>query len=616
MYRVKSYQWICLIVITALFLGLSVISNGFALIEISYDYSTIQEGIDAADPAGDTVLVYPGTYSGSGNRNLDFSGKPITVRSVDGPAYTVIDCDNATRAVNFTSLEGPDSVLEGFTIANGYYSLSAGAIMIVGSSPLVDNCILIDNSCVWYGGAIYCLGASPTISNCTITSNASHDGAGIYCYESTLVITGCTIEDNTAANDGGGLGCLNSDADITDCDITGNTANEHGGGIYFKESPVTIENCSISYNTTNLYDSGGIYGYESSPSIADCSIFLNSGCGMKFEGGNPTVFGCNIFSNAGSGIVCHNADALITYCYINENHADLGGGILCRSSSPVIDRCWIFDNIADNDGGGIYCTGSSPTVINSVIALNEASGAGGGLAFGSQNFITTEIIHSTISGNSSSSDGGIFSLSADTIFVKNSILWDDSPDEIVRIADVTNSDVEGGWSGPNIDVDPEFMNPLGHDYSLYDTSPCIDAAPDEGIFVDIELNMRPLGVAFDMGAYEGFDPEVAIEITYITPLVEKPGEVKVSMTATNSENFIVTCDVFTRVQTPLGTWHPPSPNWLFGPYSIQIPAMGSVSGTLKHDVPGGIPVGTYIYQANLGMLPATYSTDIDSFSVQ
>jgi hypothetical protein len=43
-------------------------------------YLTIQSAIDAAAIDGDTVIVAPGTYTGPGNRDIDFLGKAITVR--------------------------------------------------------------------------------------------------------------------------------------------------------------------------------------------------------------------------------------------------------------------------------------------------------------------------------------------------------------------------------------------------------------------------------------------------------------------------------------------------------------------------------------------------------
>jgi hypothetical protein len=94
-----------------------IISAQAAVINVPTDYPTIQQGIDAAQN-GDTVIVADGVYTGIGNKDLDFRGKSITVKSANGPASTIIDCGGLGRGVYFHSGETTESVLSGFTIKN------------------------------------------------------------------------------------------------------------------------------------------------------------------------------------------------------------------------------------------------------------------------------------------------------------------------------------------------------------------------------------------------------------------------------------------------------------------------------------------------------------------
>jgi len=80
-------------------------------INVPGDYARIQEAIDAA-LGGDTVLVAPGTYE----ERIDFKGKSVTVQSEHGPEVTVIDAEYLGTAVSFQNGEGPDSILDGFSI--------------------------------------------------------------------------------------------------------------------------------------------------------------------------------------------------------------------------------------------------------------------------------------------------------------------------------------------------------------------------------------------------------------------------------------------------------------------------------------------------------------------
>jgi hypothetical protein len=88
------------------------------------DFPTIQAAVDAAGK-GDTILLANGTFKGGGNRNVDFKGKAITVRSQSGCALDcIIDPEGVyalpgLRAFDFKTDEGPDSVVRDITIRNG-----------------------------------------------------------------------------------------------------------------------------------------------------------------------------------------------------------------------------------------------------------------------------------------------------------------------------------------------------------------------------------------------------------------------------------------------------------------------------------------------------------------
>ena len=119
-----------------------------------YPFDTIQEGMDVSSH-GDTVLVADGIYTGPGNRNLNFYGRAITVRSANGPENCIIDCfpgnplqGGNRRAFYFHSGEGRDSVVQGFTIQNGYAFPGGGIYCFLSSSPTIVDNILIGNRAI------------------------------------------------------------------------------------------------------------------------------------------------------------------------------------------------------------------------------------------------------------------------------------------------------------------------------------------------------------------------------------------------------------------------------------------------------------------------------------
>ena len=87
------------------------------------DYPTIQLAIDAAQN-GDEILLAAGVFKGTGNYDIDFRGKAITVRSLSGyPQDSTIDAEGIQweprRGFDFQTGEGNDSVVRDLTIING-----------------------------------------------------------------------------------------------------------------------------------------------------------------------------------------------------------------------------------------------------------------------------------------------------------------------------------------------------------------------------------------------------------------------------------------------------------------------------------------------------------------
>jgi len=111
-------------------------------IRVPQDQPTIQAGIDVA-VNDDIILVDDGVYKGEGNVGLDFKGKAITVRSVNGSASTIIDCQNLYNSgFLFHNGETQSSVLRGFTITKSKAE-SGGGIYCENASPTISKCIIL-----------------------------------------------------------------------------------------------------------------------------------------------------------------------------------------------------------------------------------------------------------------------------------------------------------------------------------------------------------------------------------------------------------------------------------------------------------------------------------------
>jgi hypothetical protein len=341
-------------------------------IAVSGGPDAIANAINIAKP-GDTLIVAAGTYNGS----IDFQGKDLRLFSTnpDDPnivAQTIIDCQQSGRAFTFNNGEGPEAVIDGFTIINGSLSGQPGGAIYCGpgTSPTIVN-LIISNCSVSFsaGGAIFIdSGSSPTLSNITINNCSVNLGVGggiCINSENSVTLSYCTINNCRALSGSGGAvyTVASSSPIFVGCNFSSNSATINGGGLYCGQGSMPVlRQCTLSNNTAT-YDGG--------------AILCSSGC--LSEVNECTITG-NSAGEDGGGIA-YAADNSITIvdCNISDSSAQYGGGLYFDSNcAGTIEESILLNNNADEDGGAIYLSDSVELTISDCdIAQNSAARGGG-----------------------------------------------------------------------------------------------------------------------------------------------------------------------------------------------------------------------------------------------
>lgn len=301
----------------------------------SGDYLTIQEAIDVARN-GDEVIVCDGVFTGTGNRDLDFGGLAITVRSLNGPNNCIIDCGGSYgehhRGFYFHSYETADAIVDGLTICNGHTDAGGAVYCVSNSNPTLVNCVITGNVVEDYGtggtgGGICCIGSGATIVSCTIEANSAASGGGIYSYEGDVVIVDCIIAGNDAEY-GGGVYCWDYTPSISGCTITGNTAGNTGGGCCCVYANAAITNSVISENVSTASAGGAFYLFHSSPTFVNCTIASNratvGGALRCYSSSSPTITNCILWNDTPDELSVHSGTPVVTYSDVQGGWTGVG----------------------------------------------------------------------------------------------------------------------------------------------------------------------------------------------------------------------------------------------------------------------------------------------------
>ena len=260
-----------------------IMSGIVAAVEISVpgDFKRIQEAVDSAS-AGDVITVGPGVWFEA----VDLKGKAITLRSAEGSKATTLDATSLDESVlRCLTGEGPDTVVDGFTITGGtghetlYGKRSAvgGGLVVIATSPTIRNCIFRDNVVSYNGGGVYLAkGATARFEGCSFEENNAEKGGGVYSVQSNATFVDCNFTKNEARYSGGAM--YNADGSrsmVNSCQFKRNRANYYGGAVYEYASISSITDCKFDRNRAT-YKGGAVYnGFRSTSSVASCSFLTN-----------------------------------------------------------------------------------------------------------------------------------------------------------------------------------------------------------------------------------------------------------------------------------------------------------------------------------------------------
>jgi len=289
-----------------------------ATITVPDDHPTIQTAINAATD-GDTVLVRAGTWSGDGNRDLDFGGKNVTLSSESGPERTIIECggsfDETHRGIHFNSGEGPETVVSGFTITGGF-AWEGGAILCDGAStPTITGCIITGNDAEFRGGGITLLhDCNAVIDNNLITGNrvvsssgwGNSGGGGLSAEFCSPTISNNRFIGNSCGARGGGMHGLDLEYPVLHNNlVAGNSAAMNGGGWSLSgESDITVSQCTFAGNTTLQQGQGLSYHYSYDSLLVENCIFWGNGApgDPQLHAGSATTITYTSLQGGESGI--------------------------------------------------------------------------------------------------------------------------------------------------------------------------------------------------------------------------------------------------------------------------------------------------------------------------
>lgn len=275
-------------------------------------FQSLRHAIELAQP-NQIILLYPGTYQGALNCDIQISTGNITIRGLSGGQKTRIDCLGQYRGftISGVSVTMIDLVLANMTTPN---TLGA-TINVVDGTVLGTGVELAGGVSAIGGGGMFASRSTVTLENSIVKNCSASRGGAMFLDSSTMILRSSSISQSFA---------------------------ELGGGI-FAQNEVHIRGDSAStVELNNATDSGG-------------GVYSNGTLEVDRVGIRQNV------AATGAGIATVGTATNITRLTIASNNASKNGGGIAVLQLGVLNltSSSIRSNNASNAGGGLYTNASA-----------------------------------------------------------------------------------------------------------------------------------------------------------------------------------------------------------------------------------------------------------------
>ncbi|HWD18993.1 MAG TPA: choice-of-anchor Q domain-containing protein [Verrucomicrobiae bacterium] len=363
-----------------------------------------------------------------------------------------------------------------------------------------------------------------------------------------------------------------------------------------------------------------INNYQASPTIQNCRFESNGFFAVEIIGSSsPALVNCVFTNNLDVAVDCRGGGSpLLTNCLFIRNFSPQGGAALTAAagSTPFVLNCVFQSNSGTGYGGAIWNDGAALAIVNSIFNGNSASSAGGAIANlnsgstaltncliynnsaflggGLFNNAGLQLVNCTVALNNATVAGGGFSAQGGTVYLLNSIDWQNSAggasslenaqaDFVQGSVIASNSCIQGLTAlagNNNVATDPLFLGSGSGNFQLSPSSPAVNHGVNSAntTTVDLAGAARVQLAVIDLGPYESASQSTALALV-ATPSSE-------NICANDSAVYPVqsqTAQVFNWQYSTNGAWLPFSLNsgtgvWTgpaLGSYQITSNASGS-----------------------------------------